>query len=733
MFFRFSLLGVFCFYSTILLSASTVLAASDDLYQLSFQELLNLKVSTVSRREQSLDESPAFIEIITQDDLKRRGYKDLSYLLDDLGGVQITRTYGDNYFNSLWRGIRHTLGSSYLILIDGVKFNHLYNNEPEIMATFPLSSIKHVEIVHGPASVSYGNDAVVGIINIITNKDSKKGEAFIQAGNNNAEIIDFSTFVKGERFQLRFSGRFDKGHLDMSNAANYQWTNPALLSNTDIWGGFSSSHGAAHSKRSHKALEFNLFSETTELVAQYNELSTGYGFEYTFDHSLPNAGLWIENEHSLHWKQKIEINEDLVVNTLLRYRSSNINQDSFFIDGYLRADPETNEPQRLVEASYWESTNYSWTASTEMFWQISPEFNLLAGFEYEDKNLQKAYNIEFGPSLPPEIVDSNYEFPLPPQQDSVPNNRVDTTQQGLYLLSQYQLSRSSDQVQHNLHFGIRSDYHSVFGRETSVRTGYVGQWQQTTFKLFYGQAYQEPSARLLYGGWQGSGSDPELKPRHADTIEVNINYQLKAVLLSANYFQMKSENLFNATESGALNAGKGLATGGDFRFKYKTQAAFIDELSLWGTFSWINSKEQAYSLEKQLEWHEVGDLADYTVHGGAYFTFNQQWQLNLRGRYYGDRETVKTNQFDVVDSFLSIDANVIYQPSSIKRLRLAIDITNLLDNDYFHPGVRSASASASSTGGLDENGVWIGSGSFYNALIPQPGREIRFTAYWQFN
>jgi len=707
--------------------------SSLDIYQLSFEDLLNIKVSTVSRREQSLDESPAFIEIITQDDLQRRGYKDLSYLLDDLGGVQISRTFGDNYFNTLWRGIRHTLGSSYLILIDGVKFNHLYNNEPEIMASFPLSSIKHIEVVHGPASVSYGNDAVVGIINIITNKDSKSGQAFIQIGENNTEVIDFSTFVKGERFQLRFSGRFDKGHLDMSNAANYQWTAPALLSNTDIWGGFSTSHGEAKSKRSNKALEFNLFSENTEIVVQYNELATGYGFEYTFDHSLPNAGLWIENEHSIHWKQKFEVNDKLAVNTLLRYRSSNINQDSFFIDGYLTSDPNTNEPLRLLDASYWESTNYSWTASTEAFWQITQKFNLLAGFEYEDKNLQKAYNINFGPSLPPEFVDSSYEFPSPPEQDSVANNRIDTTQQGLYLLSQYQLSRSTDKVQHNLHFGVRSDYHSVFGRETSVRTGYVGQWQQATFKLFYGQAYQEPSARLLYGGWQGSGSDPELQPRNADTIEVNINYQLEAVLLSANYFHMKSENLFNATDSGAINGGKGLATGGDLRVKYKTQMTFIDDISLWGTFSWINSKEQTFNQAQLLEWGEVGDLADYTVHGGAYFTFNQQWQLNIRGRYYGDRVTVKTNELGVVDNFLSIDANLIYQPSSIKRLKFALDITNLLDQDYFHPGIRSASASTTATGELDENGVWIGSGSFYNAQIPQPAREIRFTVYWQFH
>lgn len=703
-----------------------------NLYELNFEELLNLKVSTVSRQEQSLDESPAFIEIITQDDIKRRGYKDLSYLLDDIAGVQVTRTFGDNYFNALWRGVRHTIGSSHLILIDGMKFNHLYSNEAEIMAAFPLSNIKQIEVVQGPASVAYGNDAVVGIINIITNKDSKKGEAFVQMGENSTEVVDFSSFIKGERFQLRFSGRFDKGDMDMSNASNYRWTNPSLLENPDIWGGFASSHGQAGSKHSNKSLEFSLYNEETEITLQYYELSTGYGLEYTFDHSLPNAGAWVENEHSIHWKELYVINNDIQLKTLLRYRSSNIDANSFFIDGYVSTNPETGDNQRLLEASYWESTNYSWTASTELIWQVSPKLNFLTGFEYEGKNLQKAYNIEFGPSLAPEFVDSDYDFPSPPFEDSYENNRIDTNQQGLYFLSQYRLSDSAALTRHHLHFGIRSDYHSVFGSETSIRTGYVGQWKKTTFKLFYGQAYQEPSARLLYGGWQGSGSDPDLQPRDAETIEMNINYQLKSVLLSANYFRMDSEHLFNTTDTGAVNAGDGLATGGDVRVKYQTHTSLFSSLSLWGTFSWLDSKEQSYDDQGVLEWSRVGDLADYTFHGGAYITFNQQWQLNIRGRYYDVRQTVQTNELREIGSYVSIDANIIYQPPAIERLKLAIDITNLMDEDYFHPGVRSASASSTAAGGLDENGVWLGSGSFYNAQIPQPGREIRLTAYWQF-
>lgn len=730
---NYSLLRLIVTLSCLFINANCLSAEDDtDLFSLSLTELLNLKVSTVSRWEETLDASPASIEIITQDDIQRRGYKDLSYILDDIAGVQVTRTYGDNYFNTLWRGVRHTIGSSHLVLIDGIKFNHLYNNEAEILASFPLSNIHHVEIVYGPASVAYGNDAVVGIINIITVKETGQSSGFVQIGENNSKVIDFTHLDEWQDFNYRVSGRYDKGDLDMSNATNYLWTDPELLSNTAIWGELSRSYGAAKSSHLNKAMEFSLFDDATEVTIQYLQLATNYGLAYTFDHSLPKAGLWYETEYSAHWKQKFTVREDIEINTLLRYRGSNIDNDSLFIEGYLVSDPLTGNPLRLVDASYWESKNDSFTGSAELNWQINPSWTLLGGVEVESKSLQKAYNINFGPSIAPADLDlSSYPFPSPPQSDTVPNNRKSTSQKGLFLLSQYHLDATEDGPKQTLHFGLRVDSHSIFGTKSSIRTGYVSQWDKTTLKLFYGEAYQEPSARLLYGGWQGSGSDPNLQPRNAKTLELNVNYKLDDVLLSANIYRMESDNLFNTTDDGAVNAGLAVSDGGDIKVQYQPKTESISRLSLWFSYSWQNSKEQDFNQFDELDWNRVGDIADETLHGGAYITFNDAWQFNLRGRYYGARPTVLTNSVDEIKSFASFDANIIYQVPSIQNLKVSLDITNLFDNDYFHPGVRSASAT-STVGNVDNNGVWIGSGSFYNAKIPQPGREIRLSLYWNY-
>jgi len=724
----------FClFFSTFICCAVCILSPitfakdSPSIFDLSLRDLLKIKVSTASKKEETLDESPAFVEIITQHDIQRRGYKDLSYIFDDIAGVQITRGYGDNYFNTIWRGIRHTIGSSYLILIDGVKFNHLYNNETEVMATFPLSNIKYIEIVHGAASVAYGNDAVVGIINVITNKEKEGFNGFIQAGEHNNQVLDFNYQKKWSTTQFTLSGRYDHGDVDFTNAASYQWTNPSLLKNKDIWGSFVDSFSDLQSPHYNKALNASLIHNKAEFTLQYYQLATGYGLIYTFDHSLPNAGLWSETEYSAHYRQQFDLTEYLSLKTFLRYRSSNIDNDSLFIEGYTTST-ENNQQQRLLDASYWQSNNNSNSASGELTWQVNKNWSVLAGAELEFKRLQKAYNINYGASLPPNLIDASYQLPLPPTHDTVPNNHKKTTQRNVYLLSRYNLPNFNNAINQKLHLGIRRDHHSVFGTETTIRAGWVGQLDKTTLKLFYGEAYQEPSARLLYGGWKGSGSDPNLKPRNANTWEFNINYKLDELLLSSNIYRMHSSNLFNTTDNAAINSGNGVTTGGDVRLKYQPLVQNLTNLSFWAAYTWLNTKEQTSDLNDILIWHKDTDVANRTVHFGSYITLTKQWQINLRGRYYGDRNTISSNKTRTIKNYITLDANINYQWTP--QVKIALDVTNLFNERYFHPGMRSASASNDNS--TFNNNVWVGSQSFYNAKIAQPAREIKLSLYWQW-
>ncbi len=714
---------------------SPVFARAEDapsVFDFSLQELLNTKVITASREEETLDESPALIEIISQDDIQRRGYKDLSYIFDDIAGVQVSRGFGDNYFNTIWRGQRYTIGSSYLILIDGVEFNHLYNNESEILAAFPLSNIKYIEVVHGAASVAYGNDAVVGVVNIITNTTTDKAnqaKAFIQYGENGKRVVDFSYQSQWQDYSLSLSGRYDQGDADFSNADSYRWTNTELLSNTAIWGAFAKRSDSANSKHFNGGINATISTQQSELSLQYYQLNTGNGLIYTFDHAQPNAR-WKESEYSIHYKAQKALTETLSLKGLLRYRTSNIDNDSYFIESYLTTNTE-NELLRVVDFSYWQSTNYSKLASAELSWKIKPNWDFLIGSELEFKNLQKAYNINFGPSLVPEQITVDYPFPKPPIIDSFPNNRKNTNQKSVYLLNRYDLYSQNNKIKHKLHFGLRVDNHSVFGTKTTIRTGWVGLLDKMTLKLFYGEAYQEPSARLLYGGWQGSGSDPNLKPRNSNTWEFNVNYKFQQVLVSGNLYRINSSNLFNTTEAGAINIGTGSTNGGDVRIQYRAATQQLENLTLWANITWINSKEQISDNSAQLSWQKNIDVSSHTIHFGGYFTFNNDWQINIRGRHYGDRNTVTTNEINRIPRYFTLDANLIYQPPNYANLKISLGISNLFNKKYFHPGLRSASANNTNIGAVNSNGVWVGSESFYNSQIPQPARELTLSLHWQ--
>ena len=140
------------------------------------------KVSSVSKVSENLYEAPASVILITEEEIKRRGYSDLEALLHDLPGFDISRSNGILYSNIYQRGYRSNNTNRMLLLVDGVEENDLWGNIVYLSRQYPLSNIKSVEVIYGPASTIYGANAYAGVISINTknplelvNKDSKIG------------------------------------------------------------------------------------------------------------------------------------------------------------------------------------------------------------------------------------------------------------------------------------------------------------------------------------------------------------------------------------------------------------------------------------------------------------------------------------------------------------------------------------------------------------------------------
>jgi outer membrane receptor for ferrienterochelin and colicin len=165
-------------------------SAQADLTQLPIEELMNIKVSIASKFPQKTMEAPSSVTIITAADIKTYGYRTLADIVRSVPGMSVT--YDRNYDYIGIRGLGRTgdYNSRILLLVDGYRINDPIYDTAAIGTEFPVDVdlIDKVEIVRGPGSSIYGNNAVLGVINVIT----KHGKNF-NGTEASGELASFGT------------------------------------------------------------------------------------------------------------------------------------------------------------------------------------------------------------------------------------------------------------------------------------------------------------------------------------------------------------------------------------------------------------------------------------------------------------------------------------------------------------------------------------------------------------
>ena len=200
-------------------SAGAVEALTDakpaDLGNLSLEALMDLEVPKVvaaSKFEQKATAAPSSITVISSDQVKRYGLRTLADMLQSVQGFHVS--YDRNYAFLGTRGINlGDFNSRVLLLVDGHRLNNNLTDGAFIDSAFLLDAdlIDRVEIIRGPGSVLYGNNAFFGVINVVprTGKqvngvevsseyggfDSYKGRVtYGRAFTNGLDLLVSSTF-----------------------------------------------------------------------------------------------------------------------------------------------------------------------------------------------------------------------------------------------------------------------------------------------------------------------------------------------------------------------------------------------------------------------------------------------------------------------------------------------------------------------------------------------------------
>jgi iron complex outermembrane receptor protein len=143
-----------------------------DLTEASLEDLLNIQVTSVSKKDQPLLKVGAAVFVITQDDIRRSGLVNIPDLLRMAPGVNVARVDANTWAISI-RGFNTRYSNKVLVLIDGrsvytPSFSGVYWDQQDV----PLENIDRIEIIRGPGGTVWGANAMNGVINIIT-KNSK--------------------------------------------------------------------------------------------------------------------------------------------------------------------------------------------------------------------------------------------------------------------------------------------------------------------------------------------------------------------------------------------------------------------------------------------------------------------------------------------------------------------------------------------------------------------------------
>ena len=162
-------------------------AAPPDLTKISLEDLMNIKVTSVSRKEQTLSTTGAAIFVIAQDDIQRSGAANIPDVLRMAPGVDVARINANSWAISI-RGFNSRYSNKVLVLIDGrviysPAFSGVYWDQIDV----PLEDIERIEVIRGPGGTAWGANAVNGVINIITMTSKATQGGLIVAGAGSQE------------------------------------------------------------------------------------------------------------------------------------------------------------------------------------------------------------------------------------------------------------------------------------------------------------------------------------------------------------------------------------------------------------------------------------------------------------------------------------------------------------------------------------------------------------------
>ncbi|MDH4185956.1 MAG: TonB-dependent receptor plug domain-containing protein, partial [Nitrospira sp.] len=197
-----------------------------DFTQLSLEELMTVKITSLTLKPQKLSDSAAAVFVITQDDIRRSGVTSIPEALRMAPGLNVAKVDGNKWAITA-RGFNDRYATKLLVLIDGrTIYTPFFAGVYWELQDYALEDIERIEVIRGPGAALWGANAVNGVINIITKKSADTQGALASTVVGTEEAIGTLRYGgrAGEDFHYRVYGKaFNRDTSYAPGGAHDDW------------------------------------------------------------------------------------------------------------------------------------------------------------------------------------------------------------------------------------------------------------------------------------------------------------------------------------------------------------------------------------------------------------------------------------------------------------------------------------------------------------------------------
>jgi len=427
-----------------------------------------------------------------------------------------------------------------------------------------------------------------------------------------------------------------------------------------------------------------------------------------------NGSVWVPKFMSAYLKYETYLNSKFSLTLFTRYKNHQIDDETKSVT--LRS--YDNGALGIVDlrnnvASQWNTT---------FFYSTSKQFRTEARGVYTHKNLTVVSGIEFRNSLiQGDYIRSNEAIPsetgTPP---TVPGgNNFEKNDIGIYSQGTYQFFPDNNEQSLKLVAGIRIDNNKIrqrggYGTVYNTRIALVYKpMPDLVLKGLYASAFKDASSWTKYATTNDRLlPNPGLNPETVDNIELSVykkvgDFSLDIVGYLSNYTNVVgsktvtiTENDINqynldedllgrvTTQNQAIGSQRIQGVQANFRYQFKA-------LDLYTNYTFTSPQNTKSDEDIDENSVRIGDIASHRFNLGGNYLFNEWFNINLRVNMVGNQPsgegtTVASNPYKQFGNYAILNGSIQYRSKIIKGLIAQMSINNILDTEYFHPGVRTA-------------------------------------------